>query len=344
MKYIFKQFRAVCYLLAAGLTIGFLPGCQPAGPEAALELYLQRLAGALEMEVPPTHPTPIAPPPRPGELQVVLSSTKIDTLDFLALSGCELQVNIGRRNSSLGRAAAPSQKLLLDLEFLRLAPECIAYQRQQGRIALAATLEEAWQMKEEQLPAAIFNATLAGTEYRQFWRDNIPPGEYPAVTGSQVVTALNGINALVRRWLDGDYRADNLEFEILLGEVATGDGGSLLSALVSQATALKAADDMLHRAQADGPLCGPGYRSRAADILPNVVRKFLAGGIQPHSAALEQRRYALIPPVRELEALLRDTLSPQFRHWRKQRDNLLEQAASAPRRHVTIISAALAPC
>jgi hypothetical protein len=71
---------------------------------------------------------------------------KLGALDFLAISGCEVQVTIGKRNSSLGRMAKESQRLLLELEYLALAPECIDYQRRQGRSGVADTLEQAWQL------------------------------------------------------------------------------------------------------------------------------------------------------------------------------------------------------
>jgi hypothetical protein len=326
---------------AAGL---LLSGCQGSGPEGALEEYLTRLARALEVATPDVEAAAIPLPPRPGTLRITLPGSSLDTLDFLALTGCELQVTIGKRNSSLGRMAAESQRLLLELEYLRLAPDCIAHQRAVGRAALADTLEAAWQDKREQLPARIFNATLAGDEYRRFWRTGTSPGDYPAATGSQVIDALQAINGLARRWLSGDYRADNLEFEIYLGEVAGGDGGALLRALALQGAWLGAADTALARREQRGPLCAPGVRHGTADILPNVVRRFFIDGIQPHSAALGGRYHQLLPPVRQLEALLAGVLPPAFTAWQAQRDTLLENLTSAPRRHVTRLQSTMAPC
>jgi hypothetical protein len=321
-----------------------LTGCQADGPEAAMAEYVERLARTLEVAAPAVDIPPMPLPPRPGRLRVKLPGSSLDTLDFLALTGCELQVTIGKRNSSLGRMAAPSQRLLLELEFLRVAPPCIAHQRESGRTGLADTLEAAWRAKREQLPALIFNATLAGDEYRQFWRAGIAPGAYPAATGGQVIDALQAINGLARRWLAGDYRADNLAFEIYLGEVVTGDGGSLLQALAVQAGWLAAADAALASRDQRGPLCAPGIRYEAADILPNVVRRFFVSEVQPHSAALGGRYHQLLPAVRELEAMLADALPPPFTAWQAQRDHLLEALAAAPRRHVAKLQSTMAPC
>ena len=96
--------------------------------------------------------------------------------------------------------------------------------KDEGKGELAATVQGAATLKKEQLPALIFNATLASEEYRDFWRSGSLPPEYPAATGSAVVSALRGVNAQSRRWLAGDYAADNLAFELLLGEIARGDG------------------------------------------------------------------------------------------------------------------------
>ncbi len=319
-------------------------GCQRGGAEAALEEYVTRLERTLQVDAPPATTEPAPLPPRPGALRLSLPDSSLDALDFLALSGCAVQVTIGKRNSSLGRMAADSQRLLLALEYLRLAPDCILFQRTRGRTGLAATLKAAWRTKREQLPALIFNATLAGTEYRQFWRAARTPGDYPAATDSQVVTALEAVNALARQWLSGDYRTDDLAFEIYLGEVAGGDGGELMRALAQQGAWLDAADTALGRRQQRGPLCAPGTRYRAADILPHVVQRFFVGAVQPHSAALGRRYHLLLPPVRDLETILADTLPRGFLAWQAQRDALLDRLAGAPRRHVERLSALMAPC
>jgi hypothetical protein len=176
---------------------------------------------------------PAALPPR-GELHLELAADRLDTVDFLALSGCALQVNIGRRNSGLGRGARDSQRLLLDLEYLQLAPACIDYQRAQGNHALVATLQRARTLKYLQLPAAIYNATLGGDEYRAFWNTPAPVSAgFPATSGPAVAASLKAINRQARRWLAGNFSADNREFEILLGEVAAGNGYTLLRALAA---------------------------------------------------------------------------------------------------------------
>ena len=320
--------------LAAITAVALLGACQSGEHEAKYSNYLTRLGRTLGVEAPDIMAAALPRLPRPGRLQLPLAAGNLGALDFLAISGCAVQVTIGKRNSSLGRMARPSQRLLLELEYLRLAPECIAYQRSQDRGELADTLQQAWEMKRRQLPARVFNATLGSAEYRSLWDIPAAPGPYPEGTGSQVINALQAIDGHARRWLDGDYRADNRDFELLLSEVAAGDAGALLQALARQGDWLRAANAVVSRHRAKGPLCAPGRRPAAADILPNVIRKYFVGDIQPRAAALGRRYHQLLPPVNQLESLLDPVLPAAYRDWQQRRDAALAELAAAPRRHV----------
>ena len=330
--------------LALGLLVVTLAGCTSRDPAAAHDLYLARLARTLSVPKAAVVQLPLTSLPAPRQLLLDIAPGKLGALDFLALSGCAVQVTIGKRNSSLGRMAPPSQRLLLELEFLQLAPACIQHLRGKGREELAATVQEAATLKKEQLPALIFNATLASEEYRDFWRGGSLPPEYPEATGSAVVSALRAITAHSRRWLAGDYTADNLGFELLLGEIARGDGGELLRALAHQKSWLEAANRMLEQRAARGPLCTQHIRPAAADILPNVVHRFFIDGIQPRAAAVGRRYHELLPAVAELEALLADTLPAPYRDWQQRRDALLAAFVTAPREHVRQLQAVQEPC
>ena len=321
-----------------------LCACAKSSPDAPFITYLERVGRTLDVMVAAPRATALAKPPRSAQLQLPLTGDTLNTLDFLALSGCALQTTIGKRNSSLGRMAKPSQRLLLELEFLRRVPQCIDHLRDEGRAALADQLAGARQMKQQQLPTLIFNATLGSDEYRAFWRTTRPAGEYPRVADQLAITALNAINQRVERWLSGDYSADNTAFEIALGEVAGGDGGAVLRSLVRQADWLAAANGMLQQRMDKGPLCGPALRHDAADILPNVVQKYFIEGIQPHAAELSRRYYRLTPAVNTLEQLLQETIPPAYRAWQQKRKEQLTAAMAAPREHVEQIQAIQAPC
>lgn len=338
------MYRATLRAALCVTALVLLTACTGDDPEKAYRTYLERLGRTLDIQV-TTARTPDFPrPPRPGALRLPVTSGSLDTLDFLSLSGCAVQVTIGRRNSSLGRMAAPSQRLLLALEYLRLAPQCVETLRADGKDSLADTLDNAQRLKRDQLPALIFNATLGSDEYRAFWQASSTPGGFPPVNPATAENALSGINGYAKRWLGGDYAADNQAFEILLAEVAGGGGGRLLNRLSVQAAWLDAANDMIGARMARGPLCGTGTRHAAADILPAVVEKFFVGRIQPASAVLHRQSYQLLPPAQELEALLSDVLPNGFRTWQANRDNRLTRSRGAPRRHVEQVQAIQSPC
>lgn len=321
-----------------------LPGCADHSADAELQRYLQRLARPLQAAVPDVTAQAVPRMPAASELRLDITAGSLGALDFLALTGCEVQVTIGKRNSSLGLMASPSQRLLLDLEYLRLAPACITTLREQQRKALADTLAQAHQLKQRQLPALIFNATLAGPEYRRLWQPPQVLGDYPERTSSAVLSALAEIDDSVRRWLAGDYRADNLQFELQLSEVAKGDGGALLKALALQAAWLEAADTLVAQRLRQGPLCTELIRPAAADIVRNVVTKYFVGEVQPRSAALGRRQHELLPPLRSLEQRLDSALPAAFRDWQSRREQALRDWIAAPREHVAQLQTLLEPC
>jgi len=257
---------ALLVALLAALASGALVGCSGDWPGQAL----RGLAGAISPAPARVTAAPGAALPPPEALRLELAADKLGALDFLALSGCELQATHGRHSSSLGARARDSQKLLLDLEYLRLAPACIDFQRARGDHALADALQQARALKRRQLPAAIYNATLGSDEYREFWeRPALSLAAGPSDADGGASASLQAINRHARRWLAGDFRADNREFEILLWEVAAGNGAVLL-----QAPTTGPADAVSNRC--DHPLLPPilELEQLLAAVLPPAYREW----------------------------------------------------------------------
>ena len=319
-------------------------GCNQSNDTARFERYLDRLARPLSTDVPVIDEPARLQPPTVAELQIAMAAGKLDALDFLSLSGCQLQVTLGKRNSSLGKFAPPSQRLLLELEYLQYAPACIEYMRSQNETEIALLLESTQADKLAQLPARIFNATLGSQEFRAFWKRPTHLGDYPRETSSAVITALEAINAHALRWLSGDFTANNREFELLLREIARGDGGALALALSRQEQWLDAANTMLQAKRNEGGFCDSGLKPASATIFENVVRKYFIGDIQPVAAALGRRQHQLMPAVEALEETLSRALPPDYRKWRTMRHEALTLTATAPRRHVERVKALLDPC
>ncbi len=321
-----------------------LAGCGEPGPDAKLDNYLTRLSRPLGVEAEAPQKTQQLQAPRAEALRLTFEDSTLDGLDFLKLKGCALQTTVARRNSSLGRVAPPSQRLLLDLAYLRDAPACVETLADRDESKLAAFLERAAQQKREQLPRRIFNATLGGLEYRDFWRGGAPRGSYPEDTNSEVITALELVATSAGRWLGGDFGADDRDFELALGTIAQGDGGELLWSLRRQAAWLASANGAVERRLERGDLCRAGMLPDAAPILRTVVTKYFVGEVQQSAAALGQRYHGLLPPIVALEALLEDVLPAAYVAWRTQRDASLASARAAPTTHVRRLQALLGPC
>lgn len=326
------------------LALLLLAACDSSGQRGELEDYLKRLARPLGINAKEVEVANSVAPPRAEALRIDVDGSKLEGLDFLRLRGCALQNTVARRNSSLGRVAPPSQRLLLELAFLRDAPACIDKLIAEGKLELAAVIKEAAALKETQLRALIFNATLGNREYRDFWRAQTPSPDYPSQVSSRVVTALEQVSVDAARWLAGDYQADDIGFELALSEIARGDGGELVGALAQQAAYLEAGNNILGDRIAKGALCSKTTRDPAANVVRSVVSKFFVARVQVRGADLNQRFYDLMAPINNLEALLAPAVPKEFREWRKQRDGEIQFALQAPSRHVTQLQSLLGAC
>ena len=323
-----------------------LIGCgdSDTGP-AQLDEYLKRLSAVTGVELTASAPYESDRFDLPEEQTAELpTASQIDLIDFLSLSGCELQVNLGRRNTQLGRTASPSQRLLLDLEFMDLAPECITLLRERGDNELASTLTAVSVEREAQLPDSIARALLLGPEWRLFWERPATLGNYPDETSSAMTESLNRLADLTRGWLEGNWQASNREVELLLSDLRAGDGGALLAAHLLVSRELERANKLLARTQTAAPLCPFGNPTDRSKALEQVVARFFVGTLQPWLVQLRQRTELLLGPVTDLETPLSTALSPRYRAWVSQRDDLLNNQTERIRAHITNLQAALAGC
>jgi hypothetical protein len=323
-----------------------LIGCsEPDTGPAHLDEYLTRLSAVTGIELTSGAPYESARFDLPKEQAPELpAASQIDLIDFLSLSGCELQVNLGRRNTQLGRTASPSQRLLLDLEFMDLAPDCITLLRARGDDELASTLSAVSVEREAQLPDSIARALLSGPEWRLFWERPATLGDYPDETNSAMTESLSRLADLTRGWLGGNWQASNREVELLLSDLRAGDGGALLAAHSLVSRELDRANTLLARTRSAAPLCPFGNSTDRSKALEQVVARFFVGALQPWLVQLRQRTELLLEPVKNFEAPLLDALSPRYRAWVIERDDLLNTLTERIRAHIANIQATLAQC
>ena len=328
----------VCLLLFTGCSD------TDTGP-AYLDEYLLRLSTATGVELTPGAPHDANRFDLPREQATAPpASNQIDLIDFLSLSGCELQVNLGRRNTQLGRTASPSQRLLLDVEFMDLAPDCISLLRQRGDSELADTLADVSVERQALLSHSIAQALFMGPEWRLFWERPTTLGNYPTDTNSGIAQSLNRLAERTQGWLSGDWQASNREFELLLSDLRAGDGGALLAAHSLVSRELERANTLLASVQATAPLCPYGNATDRSRALEQVVTRFFVGVVQPWLVQLRQRTELLMTPARNLEAPVSATLSPGYRAWMAERDQLLNDQTALIREHIANVQATLSQC
>ncbi len=323
----------------------FLFGCAPSNiGEGYLQTYVKRLGGALELTAPPSSVVKYQQPVTPMIKSWPRPTRKIGLLPFLSLSGCQLQTNLARRNSVLTRNAPASQLLLLDLEFLTLAPACIKQMKAKNNSELASAIETLHAERVEQLPKLIFNATLASEEWRDFWRPPQNLGDYPEKTGSEIVDQLLRLKLIVEQWVNGAWSENHSEFELVLSELRKGDGGELLAAAVVSSSYLQTANELLAQSAIEKPLCPLGTETTRSRIVNNVVQQFFGHKVQRWLVDVRRRRELLLVPTRELELILSSALPISYLQWQKQREESLSRLSSDSLAHVRWIQENLKTC
>lgn len=319
-----------------------LGACSDHSGEAILSDYEARLSRTLDLNFESTAIAAAPRKPRAEALQLELQNSDIGTLDFLALTGCELQITIGKRNSSLGKLAPPSQRLLLDLEFLRHAPACIAHlESKADQQELVSLLEQSQILKQQQLARQIHNATLAGPEWHQFWKPQKIQVGYPSdTTSDQVLQALDAITAMADNWLRGDYVADSQMFETHLNTLRSGDGGVILSATQTGHEFFSRWNTTLGEYTQQHACSSESRRT----ILETVIAKYFAGSVQQWLAPIMSRADNIQQASNQLENLLSQASSAEYNRWREQRDDYIQAMKSLTVAHVKTLKRVINPC
>ena len=268
----------------------------------------------------------------------------LSLIDFLSLSGCELQTNIAKRNTSMGRTASASQRLILDLEFLRLAPACVTLMEEKEKYSVANTLRENIELRRTNLPTRIFSAILAGPEWRKFWEQPMLLGSYPASASGDSAQVLWELSERVQRFLEHNWSAADEDLEPLLSSIRANSGGQLLAAAALQSGYLQYANDVLRSAGNEGIYCKSETTTKAGTITKTVLAKYFASDVQRWSAQVSQRHYEIQSALIALESHLTSTLPPHYLDWVSERDALLHRLYAATREHVAVIKETVNAC
>ena len=338
-RVVLKQQLTILLLLS-------ITACSPSEVGAEkFENYLQRLSRIADVEIESTEATHRAKIPNfsPSQTDNIPNGT-LSLIDFLSLSGCALQTNIARRNTSMGRTASASQKLILDLEFLRLAPACIELLTRQGDAEIAQTLHDNIALRRTHLKQRLFTALLGGPEWQDFWRIPNRLLDYPDNASGDTAQALWILSQRAERFLDGQWTEKDEDLEPLLAQLRVSSGGHLIEAARLQTEALTRGSAVMALAAKRGAYCHRGSITDVGTVTKTVIAKYFAGDVQVWSARVSQRHYEIQTPLLALETRLEDVLPHEYMVWRQHREALLEQLYAAPRQHVLSAQALLNDC
>lgn len=288
-----------------------LSGCSADGaPGSLLEEYRWRLRNALDLDVPdmPADIGSLPVYPAARALNLPLQPLQINVLEFLQLSGCELQHLLGQRNSILGKVMTETQALLYHRQFLALAQACLQQRTAAGQGAdeLSQTLVAALQSKRADDRAVHWNATAASAEFLQ-----LMSAAGGALSAAELEQGFAGVHhqlqslsrllappgVLESAQLEGHYQ--------VLGSAPV--AGRLLASqqlLTRQLNLLTAAARLRLETR---PLCYKPHPTEPARVAQRVFLRFYIGAVQPYLSAVHRHS-------RQLRGDLLQLLSP-YQPW-----------------------------
>lgn len=306
------------YLAIAALA---LVGCQSRQSlNAAFDNYLYRLSNSLDVERGEDQsPASLLPYPRRSALLYDVPAFKINILQFMQLSKCDLQRLIGQRNSSLGQWAAGYHSLLYERRFLALARRCrqalVDYNKDKGD-PLYDALNQAIAHKEAHRQQLSWNATFAGDEMRHLFSLGSRPLTRQQLSDNPV--ALISALSYLKLWLSEPTTPTQASTRGTVEETtpaatrqlqrayqmieASKYIGRLRLTMTMAVSALDRANVFIHKRLYQRPLCQKRRGNRKFAVVHNVFRLFYIGDIQPILARLHQQGLQLFQSIDQLQA------------------------------------------
>lgn len=282
-----------------------LAGCQQPEPvEAMFDNYHTRLARTLNVprQIPTALPSEVYPTRR--ILTQPLTPVKVDLLEFLRLSRCDVQRLVGQRNSSLGRVMSHSQRFIYEARFLQAGKNCLQrLLRDAKQTKIQAILQHALTVKSAERRLVTWNATIASQEFQQLFSGASKPLGLDFQRPSELIDALGRLRWQVQRWHSADIGPEaDLEalYQVIGADSWLGQLAESLKLINSQLQAL----NKLQQVRLDSrPLCFKSRTNRHADAMNSVFFKYYIGEVQPYLARVNQHGSAVLAELDNLRQL-----------------------------------------
>lgn len=241
-------------------------------------------------------------------------------LDLIDLRHCDLMQLVSERNTSLGRVAKPSQRLIYELKILPELNRCIsALDGDESKADLKAKLEQYAQIKRQGFASLLLNAIYNTDEMEQ----HFSLGQLPLTPGDQgylspIVGTLERFSLVTQLVEEPNWEtplfADALEsdYETLY---RTDFGARWISSMALLTQTLNRASAGIEKRLEGRPICFNGKQNSRSEILWNVFMKFYVGELQPYIAQVEREgkewsrlHRAIIEPLSEIPQVRRVAL------------------------------------
>ncbi|WP_284380823.1 DUF3080 family protein [Litoribrevibacter albus] len=292
VRRIIQSIRLLVFLC---LCSGLLACSQSSQERAVVEDYLWRLSNVLDQPDEAVNAPLISYPEKRG-MSLSFSQHSIDLLDFLAMTGCQLQITAAHKNSGLGRVMMSSQSFLYQWQFLEDSDACLAY-LESNDPELYRTLARVVEIKRQELAGHAWLAVWAGPEMRNYFGATqqwlsydqailLPADDFQLLMKIQEI--VRGIQMSPELVIPSvaPYR-ESLE-QVLSRISQTNRGGEVLTTLLDLAGMLNQGTRILESGM-NGRLCPQGQVTQKAKILHTVFLKFYIGQVQPYMAFVHQQ-------------------------------------------------------
>ncbi|MCH8544291.1 MAG: DUF3080 domain-containing protein [Alcanivorax sp.] len=340
--------KAVHFSLLSLMAL-LISACQPAGPEALWQDYLQRLERLTGQRAEPAPPVTVTRYPRSRDLRQPIPELRTGMRRHFGLAQCDMMGLVSARNSSLGRLQTASLRFAYELDFIQRSETCLTEDRLADDEAFHLWLSEIHTLKRESLPALYFNATLGSEEMAGFFTTTARPANTDSLADMATLdTALGRIARLGSQLgSNGPLPADAGQLEQDIATLSRSDtGGSILQGLALATRELHRAADMLEQVDTTA-LCPRQRSSQQARYFQNVFIDIYGAQIQPWLSDLDRASRLLQDTMQQLATDL-PANSPAFDAWHTAHfsddEGLRQHFRAAMARHTRAWQDLLASC
>ena len=301
-------------LLLSSLSL-LLVACGTDEATSLVERYASRTSNAIDVDIdlqlkPAAQLySPLAPR---RERLAEVPEIREGLLDLIDLRHCNLMQLVSERNTSLGRVAKPSQRLIYELKILPELNRCLAaLQTDDDKQELRAKLEQYAQTKREGFAPLLLNAIYNTDEMEQhfsFGQPPLTPGDQGYL--APLVESLERFGLLAQlsqqsNWQTPEFsEALEKDYEALY---RTDFGARWISSMALLTQTLNQASVGIEQRLEGRPICFNRKQNSKSEILWNVFMKFYVGELQPYIAQVEREgkewsrlHNAVIEPLSEI--------------------------------------------